>query len=210
MFPLETWYEKPNKLATRWANIQPIYDGTYGYFYAEGSPLAYRYPAAGLPAGWQQWSSQMALGGVPSASYTPEIMQWLTQSASAYQAGNDIHVTFTLTGEQLMRIMSAMAMGVPGMAGEGGADIMQALSQILGTMQMNWDVVLDASTYMVRYLQGQVVINRALPLRVAPAPVSIRLKARRLPPCPPPLGHLGMGGGPRPYQRRSPRRGDRS
>ncbi len=160
VFTLETWYEKPNRLATKWGNLQTIYDGTYGYFYAEGSPLAYRYPAAGLPAGWQQWSSQMALGGAPSASYTPEIMQWLTQSATAYQAGNDIHVTFTLTGEQLMQITSAMGMGVPGMPGgsgaEGGADIMQVLSQILGGMQMNWDVVLDASTYMVCYLQGQV------------------------------------------------------
>ncbi len=166
VFALETWYEKPNKLALTWANTAMIFDGTYGYFYMAGSPVAYRWPATSLPPGWEQWVTQPMTQEMTPSYYPPEIMQWLAQGASAYASGDEIHVIFSLTGEQLMQVMAAMGEGLPGLSGmpgvpevegaEGTPDLAQALSQILAFMEMRWDVALDASTYLLRYMQGQI------------------------------------------------------
>ena len=164
--PLETWYEKPNKLYCRWANTLWVFDGIYGYYYESPSTIAYRFPAPTLPAGWEAWSSQLTTAGggtgVQPGYYPPQIMQWLTQNATAYQSGAEIHVVFNLTGEQLMQLMSAMGQGIPGLPGLGGAEagpeMAQALSQILAMMQMTWDVVVDANTFMTSSIRGQIGI----------------------------------------------------
>jgi len=156
VWQLETWYQKPNKLATRWANTQMIFDGTYGYFYAEGSPVAYRWPAENLPAGWE-WASQPTGGmaGPAPGYYPPEVMQWLRENARAYQTSEEIHVIFTLTGEQMMRLMGAMG-GEPLAASEDEFGFAQAMGQMLAMMEMRWDMVLDPSTYLVRHMRGQL------------------------------------------------------
>lgn len=159
IFPLETWYEKPDKLALRWANTLMIFDGTYGYFYAAGSPVAYRFPSSGLPPGWEQWLVQPMTGAetVAPSYYPPEIMRWLAESASAYAIGDEVHIVFNLSGEQLMQIMGQTGYPVPGLeGGEAAGGMMQAFSQILGMMETTWDVALDAYTYLTRYIRGQI------------------------------------------------------
>ena len=165
-YPLETWYEKPNKLYLRWANTLLVFDGAYGYYYESPSAVAYRFPASTLPAGWEMWSSQLTTAGggssVQPGYYPPEIMQWLTQNATAYQSGEEVHVVFNLTGEQLMQLWSAMGQGIPGLPGlgreEAAPEMAQALSQIVTMMQMTWDVVVDANTLMTSYIRGQLGI----------------------------------------------------
>lgn len=149
------WYQRPNRLLWKRGATGLTFDGADLYWYAEGEPVAYRSPAPSLPLGWQYWLVVPMTG--PTATQQgfdeQEFLRLLGLSATVSQSGDEISLKFSMAYERLAQVFRAM--GQRGFSPWGEAMPGQ-LAQVLGEMKVNWEVGLNASDYLLRYVRWKM------------------------------------------------------